>query len=343
MGYTPSFNGLNYGTRNVYGSEITTIKLAESLIDIYDVYIFILSLPENEEIIYNGVNYLNGHKLHNFKNIDIMIVVRYINYFIYFKNIAKKTFIWLHDVTVQPAYKGKILKDNGDNLLYNINKCFNKFIVLSEYHLQNNFQYIKLPLNKYHIINNIIDTKYYKSNIKIIKNRFIYTSDISRGLNLLLDCLIYIQNIIPDISLCVFRKNEFDENIINKLNKLNNVIIYGKETQEIVANEYLQSEYFFYPTHFYETFCNAAAEAQLYNTVCIYNNIGSLNTTINNRGLQINYDFNNNDYIKKTCIDVINLMNNYDLKQKYIKMGHEWAIKLDIKYIKKNWIELFNL
>ena len=106
MGYTPSFNGLNYGTRNVYGSEITTIKLAESLIDIYDVYIFILSLPENEEIIYNGVNYLNGHKLHNFKNIDIMIVVRYINYFIYFKNIAKKTFIWLHDVTVQPAYDG---------------------------------------------------------------------------------------------------------------------------------------------------------------------------------------------------------------------------------------------
>ena len=342
MVYAPSFNGKNYGNKKVYGSEITTIKLADSLTDIYNVYIFIFNLSQEDEIIYNNVHYLNIDKLYNFTNIDIMIIVRYINYFIYFKNIAKKTYIWLHDVTVQPAYKGIILESNGDNLLYNLNKSFNKIIVLSDYHLHNNLSYINLPRNKYFIINNIIDTSYYKPHIPIIKDRFIYTSDISRGLDLLLDCLLYIQNIIPTISLVVFRKNEFTDNIINKLNKLNNVILYDKETQDIVANEYLKAQYFFYPTHFSETFCNAAAEAQLYKTICIYNNIGSLGTTIDDRGLQINHDLNDIHYVEKTSKDVINLMNDTQKKNDYLIRGHEWAKKLDIKYVKNKWIDLFN-
>ena len=342
MGYSQPFNGKNYGNKNVYGSEISTIKLAESLTDVYDIYIFIFNLSKEDEIIYNKVNYLNMDKLYNFTNIDIMIIVRYINYFIYFKNIAKKTFIWLQDVIPHPAYKGITLESNGDNLLYNLNKSFNKIIVLSNYQLNNNLSYIDLPSNKYSIINNIINTTYYKSNIPIIKNRFIYTSDVSRGLDLLINCLLFIQNTIPDISLVVFRKNEFTNNIITKLNKLNNVIVYGKETQDTVANEFLQAEYFFYPTHFCETFCNSSAEAQLYNTVCIYNNMGSLNTTIGDRGLPINYDLDDIHYVEKTCSDVIDLMNDIEKKNDFITRGHEWAKNLDAKYIKCKWLDLFN-
>ena len=50
-----------------------------------------------------------------------------------------------------------------------------------------------------------------------------------------------MQNIIPDISLVVFRKDDFTESMRNKINKLNNVIVYGKENQQIVANEFLQA------------------------------------------------------------------------------------------------------
>ena len=79
-----SFNGANYAEK-IYGSEITTIKLAESLVDLYNVYIFV-NMELEDEIIYNDVHYLNIDKINNFKQIDIMIVaVRYINYFIYFK------------------------------------------------------------------------------------------------------------------------------------------------------------------------------------------------------------------------------------------------------------------
>ena len=57
MGYTPPFNGQNYGSQKVYGSEITSIKLAESMTDLYNVYMFVNGLDESEEIIYNGVNF----------------------------------------------------------------------------------------------------------------------------------------------------------------------------------------------------------------------------------------------------------------------------------------------
>ena len=343
MGYSPPFNGENYKNRKVYGSEITTIKLAESLSDLYNVFIFIANLNNNEEIIYNNVNYVNKNKLVDFELLDIMIVVRYINYFIDFKNYATKTYIWLHDVTVQPSYKGIIFNNNGDELLYNLRDNYNKLIVLSDYHFNNNFEYVKLPRDKYIIIPNMIDFSYYNINIKTIKNKFIYTSDVARGLDLLLDCLIYIQNFIPDIILSVFRSHEFTTNITNKLKLLNNVKVFGKESQQVVANEYLSSEYFFYPTNFVETFCNCAAEAQLYHCVCIYNAIGSLSTTIGDRGLAINYNINNNDYIEKTCRQVMELMNNKPQKIDYIVRGHKYAKTLNITNIKKNWIDLFNM
>ena len=341
MGYTPPFNGQNYGSQKVYGSEITSIKLAESMTDLYTVYMFVNGLDESEEIIYNGVHYLNKNRLHTFENIDIMIVVRYINYFIYFKNIANKTFIYLHDVTVQPSYNGVILHNNGDQFLYNLRDIYDKLVVLSEYHFNNNYNYIGIDKSKYTIIPNILDTSFYKPHVEKIKNSFIYMSDISRGFDILLDCLIYIQKYIPDISLVVFRSHEFTDTIKAKIKLLNNTTIYGKESQAKIAEECLKAEYFFYPTNFAETFCNCAAEAQLYHCICIYNNIGALNTTIGNRGLQINYSINDIDYVEKTCNDVMDLMKNKQKKMDYILRGHHWAKHLDIKYIKNMWLDLF--
>ena len=338
MGYAPSFNGANYSSKHIYGSELTCIKLAESLVNNFNVVIFVAGLKESDEILHNGVYYFNKDKINNYKHIDIMIVVRYINYFIYYKNIAKKTFIWMHDVTVQPSYDGKILYSNGDNFLYNLKDSYDKLIVLSQYHLHNNFEYIKLPISKYVIIPNMLDTSYYKDNIDKIKNSFIYMSDISRGFSILLDCLIYIQKIIPDISLTVFRNHEFDDEIKNKIKKLKNVKSYSKASQQIIANECLKSEYFFYPTNFYETFCNCAAEAQLYKCVCIYNPIGGLTSTINDRGFSIPYNINDIDYIENTCNDVIKLMNDQSKKNDFIERGHLWAKSLDIELIKDKWL-----
>ena len=345
MGYTPSFNGVNYGSKKVYGSEITTIKLAEALSPIYNVYIFVNGLSEEDEIVCKGVQYYNSYKLREFQRIDIMIIVRYINFFIYYKNIAKKTFIWYHDVTAQPSYDGKILYSNGDNYLYNLQDSYEKIIVLSNYHLHNNLNYIGIPQNKYKIIPNMIDTRYYymyNKTSNIIRNKFIYMSDISRGFDILLDCLIYIQKEFPDISLTVFRKHEFTDNIKDKIKLLNNYTVYGKESQDTIAKECLTADFFFYPTNFQETFCNCAVEAQLYECICIYNDIGSLSTTIDHRGLKILHNINDVDYYEKTCKDVINLMYDENKKKYYREKGHSWAVNLNTNKTRQKWLDLFS-
>ena len=339
MGYSEGFTGQNYNSKKIYGSEISALKLAESLTDIYEVYIFV-NIYENEEIKYNGVTYLNLFKINTFPKFDIMIILRYINYFIYFKNNALKTFIWIQDTIINPAYNGLLIEKSASSLIYNLQPHINGLICLSKWHIQNVQNVLYPSLFPIHLIENPLDFKYYKPNISIVKNRFIYMSDPNRGLTILLDCLLYIQNYIPDISLTVFRNHEFTDEIQHKLSKLNNTFIYGKEPQEKIAEECLQAEYFFYPTNFMETFCCCAAEAQLYHCVCIYNNIGGLSSTIADRGLAINYDINNIDYIENTCKDVMELMKNEEKKNEYLTKGFEWTKNLNINVIKNRWLKL---
>ena len=341
MGYSEGFNGQNYNSKNVFGSEISALKLAESLTDIYDVYIFV-NINEEDEKKYNGVSYLNLFKINTFHKFDIMIVVRYINYFIYFKNNAYKTFIWIHDTIINPAYNGLLIEKTASSLIYNLQPHINGLICLSDWHIQNIYNTLETRIFPIHLIENSLDFKYYKPNIPIKKNSFIYMSNPDRGLTILLDCLLYIQNYIPDISLTVFRSNEFTDEIRAKLSKLNNTIVYEKESQEKIANECLQAEYFFYPTNFMETFCCCATEAQLYHCVCIYNNIGGLSSTIADRGLSINYDINDIDYVEKTCKNVMELMKNEIKKKDYLNRGHLWAKNLNIDFIKHKWLSIFS-
>ena len=58
------------------------------------------------------------------------------------KILLKKHLFGWHDVTVQPAYDGKLLHSNGDNFLYNLRDSYDKLIVLSDYHFKNNYDYI---------------------------------------------------------------------------------------------------------------------------------------------------------------------------------------------------------
>ena len=341
MGYSQPFNGKNYHQQNVFGSEINAIKLAESLTDIYDIYIF-TNIPDSQEITYNNVTYLHLFKINNFISFDILIIVRYINYFLYFNHKSTKTFLWVCDTIINPYYEGLRITNNAANLIYNTQDKINKYIFLSDWHISNSMQLISFNNSQYTTIYNPLDLSYYKPNIPIISNRFIYMSDPSRGLSILLDCLIYIQQSIPTISLTVFRSHEFTNIIQEKLKLLNNTVIYGKESQQVIAYECLQAEYFFYPTDFYETFCNCAAEAQLYHTICIYNPIGGLTTTIDDRGLVIPYNLEQPDYTQKTSELVIQLMNNPLQKKIYLEKGYEWAKQLNINTIKHKWLDLFN-
>lgn len=347
MGITPPFNGLNYHNRNVFGSENSAIKLAESMTDKYNVLVFVWNIENrNEQIFHKNVYYLDSKHINNFKCIDIMIILRYINYFIYFRNLAKKTYLWIEDLIINPIYNRERLPDQAINLLDNVSHNINSLICLSEFHKQNlndvfdNHNYTNnLPIIT---IPNPMELIYYKDNIPKIKNRFIYVSAPNRGLDVLLECYAIIKEKVKSCSLIIFRKNDIDENLLNKIKNLEDITLFDKVSHEELANEMLKSEYFFYPTRFDETFCNCAAEAQLYKCICIYNNTGSLNTTIGDRGLEINIIDNDiEEYKIRATEEIIKLMDNEQQKNDYIKRGHEWAKTLDINIIKNTWENLF--
>ena len=193
----------------------------------------------------------------------------------------------------------------GKNLIHNVQHLIKGVICVSEWQRNNVMTVYDLPELNYHIIPIPIDTTFYKKDIHIITNSFIYMQSPDRGLELLLDCLLELQVHIPNISLTVFRKNEFTESIHYKLGKLNHTTIYGKVSQDELAGHCMRAEYFFYPTAFNETFCCCAAEAQLYNTVCIYGATGALTTTIGDRGLPILYSINSPDYVTLVTKDLI--------------------------------------
>jgi glycosyltransferase involved in cell wall biosynthesis len=344
-GYTPPYNGSNYKTQNVYGSDMNIIRIGELMANKYNfnVYIWLFGLQQsNMELTYNGVHYIDASKLNNFnKQIDIMIVNRYLNYFIHFKSKAIKTFLYIQDMCPNYMYNGKELSDYGSNVMYNIcnNTIINGIICISDWQKQNVLTHFDISSTPIHIIGNGINSPVPSKNLnKIITNRFIYCSDPNRGLSLFLDCIIKLQIHIHDCSIVIFRSSEFDENIRNKLKLIKNKTVYDKVSHDVVIQEFIKADIWFYPTTFLETFCNCAAEAQLYNTICVYNNIGALNTTIGNRGISLNT--NESNYIQYAVNNLLKLIYNKELKQKLRYIGYEWASQIIFEKKIEEWYKL---
>lgn len=339
MGYCTPFNGLNYNDKKLFGTELTVLKVCNLLSKIYDITIY-NDISLEEECEHNNIKYKRFFKLNTeIEDIDLVIVVRYINFFTYISCPDKtKVVLWLHDIVCQSSYEGIQFYQYSKHLLNNIKHKINKVVCVSEFHKKFINDFYKLDDNYVSYIYNGITNYTLDKSISKIKNRFIYVSGLDRGLSNLIDYLIILQKTFPDISLVFFKNEELTDDLKIKLLKLANVTSYSASSHYKVIEEFQKSEYFLYPTHFTETFCCAAAEAQLYNNVCIYNKIGSLDNIISDRGLALGFDFD------KNILDIINLINNESQKQKYIEDGYNWASKYtyDNDLIKNEWVTQLN-
>ena len=340
MGYSEGFNGINYNLKKLYGSELSCLKLCEILNDTYDITIY-SNISKEDEIEHNKIKYKQLFKINgDITNYDIVIVYRYINFFLYCSCPSKiKIILWLSDLVINYYYNGIILDDYAKHLLYNVKDKINNIICLSKFH-KSNVKNVYNNCLKDEDINIIYYPIEYKineneSDIKKIKNRFIFMSSLDRGFDVLLDYLIELQKYVSNISLVFFRNEKLTNELKLKLGKINNVISFGTVDNLKVVEECKKAEFFLYPTTFLETFCCCAAEAQLYNTICIYNKIGSLNDIIDDRGLILSNNFQEN------ITNILDLMSNNKLKQIFIEKGYNWAKKLsDSNNLKKEWMKV---
>jgi len=343
-GYSDPFNGKNYEERNVYGSEICAIKLCEQFTNKYTVFVFCMC---KEEIIHNGVRYQHISKYEEFQNlypVDILIVSRFIHFFLEFQCLAKKVYYLLHDARVHNYWRNESLINCGSPIFHNLVTNFNKIICVSNWHKQYFCNFVKVPQKYVSIIPNGYESKNFDINFsKKKKNRFIYCSDPDRGLIILLKMFPKILKLFPDATLDIYFDKIQNKTIQDLIDKTGDHIKFrGKLKQSELAKELCKSDIWFYPNIYsHETFCLSALEAMAGGNLVIARKYSGLVQTIGNGGILI--DEHTPEKFEIESLKIIKeVLNNPEKKRNYQNLAIKRASIYKWERISKIWYSLFN-
>lgn len=198
-----------------------------------------------------------------------------------------------------------------------------------------------------------------------VKNRFIYSSFPDRGLLELLMMWPRIIDAHPDATLHIYTdvenewvnrvQPELIQLVKQKLLELKNgkygVTYCGWVTKTALADAWKQTEYWFYPCTFKETFCLTALEAAISKTVVITNDLAALQNTVGDRGLIIPGDASTVEWQTTAIKKLLELMGGRggggeaveNAKEKYIQRNYEWASKLSWKNQAMQLLDYFTM
>lgn len=364
-GFGP-WTGSDILVKGVGGSETYIIEMARHIQKSghYNVIVF-CKTPNEEHTVFEDVEYIHLNKFHHFiKNtfVDTCIISRFSEYIpVAIKGQAQNIHLVLHDlgpsgivIPIHPKLK-RIF-------------CLSEWHV--EYFLQSfpQFKDITVPFyygidtNKFNNERQIQDQMEddIKSNIKMeiyesitkVPNKFIYSSFPNRGLYQLLQMWPKIVERFPDASLHIYSDinghwvnsvapllmvkvrdllEEYKQSEINNGNKLN-IHYYGWVSKSELACAWLDSEYWFYPCTFMETFCLTAVEAALSKTLAISNGLAALQNTIGSRGICIEGDASTEEWQNRAVNALFEIMGPSNeaknRKDELIEMNYNWASKM---------------
>ena len=343
-----AFNGADYsGKRGVRGSEIALINLAENLTSAYDVFVGGSAIKEGA---HNNVTYFGAGKIDTFlahAEVEVLIVHRYIHYFLEYKNAAHKTFIWLQDVGPIPHWNGVGLPSAGKPFLHNIANKINSIVCLSDPHILEFNKFYELPENKIHKIGNgLINVEHFDKDIEKISNRFVYSSLPERGLNILLDWFPEIKRELPDAELHVFTDLDITPNDMSpdelrkKMEAIEGVTFRGKVSNEVMLDEFMKADVWLYPNIFFETFCTCALEAQAAGCIVVMRKYGALEEVVSDRGILIDGDPHTQEFKDEAIKKMLNVLKNKEKKKNLQKQAREWALQKTWANRSLEWIEL---
>jgi glycosyltransferase involved in cell wall biosynthesis/tetratricopeptide (TPR) repeat protein len=332
-----------FSNKKAYGSEICAVNLAKQLSASYRV--FVVSHDNiNAEI--DGVIYCNNESfakfmeekdMHNGKEkvIDVLILSRYIHYFVDYAYKARKTLLWLHDVEIGGGYGGKSFGYLLKPMLKNVLPIIDNVVVLSQWHREFMGKEFGIPENKMRVVGNGTTAKVEGIDMnKKIAGKFIWTSSFVRGLERCVDYFHLIKKKMPNAVLHIFREYDGFEHLVDKWDYIK---FYGKVDNERVVEEFKTASVWFYPTQFLETYCISALEAQANGCLCVCTNIGSLTNVVADRGYLFGTDVMQN---KEQCVEFLMDCLKKD-NTEIIRKGMEFARGREWEHVKEEWIELF--
>ena len=337
VGYAPIDEKVNYG------SEIALLNLARQLKNHYSVHIFGDNISRDFEL--EGISIKNARSFREFSlntEIDIIIVSRYLNAFIYNTLTARKIFIWVHDILFQSSFNGQTLPNNGLDFYNNISHKVDGIIVLSEYHKTVIRQTYNISENKIHIIGNAINTEAFSQDIQRHKYKFIYTSYPNRGLDMLLKIFPLIRTEFPTAELYIYRDHStFTPAQLEEIGKTDYIFAPGFMKNEDLIREFQSSNIWLYPTNFVETYCISALEAQMAGCLCITTPLGSLSEIVGSRGVLVEGDYGTENYINN-ILKSVRIHLDSDIYKNKVRRSREWASIQNWKSISEKWITLFS-
>jgi glycosyltransferase involved in cell wall biosynthesis len=152
-------------------------------------------------------------------------------------------------------------------------------------------KYFNLDKNKAFISRNGVNLSLFQDNsIKRDRYRLIYSSEPARGLDVLLDIFPKVKKDFPQLSLYIFSDYEFygqakgsayeEYKHVFEKTKQPGIHNLGNIKQTDLAKEFLRSYIFAYPTHFEETSCISAIEAQAAGVPVLTTRLAALPETV---------------------------------------------------------------
>jgi len=335
------WSGSSILKEGVGGSETYVIELARYIQKSNKYNVIVFCNCKNE--IFEDVEYRYITDFFNFSKENIIehcIISRYSEYVPFaLKSHIKNVYFVAHDLL-------------PTGIIFPIDPKLKNIFCLSEWH-SNQFK------NIFPQLENIITTFYYGVDIELFdfkntkKNcKFIYSSFPHRGLLHLLKLWPTIIKKYSYASLYIHSDIYGDwvnenatqhmievKNLLNELLKdMNNNIYYmGWTSKQILSQSWQSADVWFYPCIFKETFCLTALEAAISKTLVVTNNLAALQNTVNDRGVIIPID-NNNDNVILTdewCNNALeklfDILDNRNKRDFYVNKNYEWAKNLTWK------------
>lgn len=317
------------------GSEIMAINLSEMVAKRgYRVILFghFLDTISNVDYqgVWNGVEYFD-YTLYNMfiekYYVDYLIVSRWSSNLVYYDNI-ENVYLWVHDVYPQDAQY--IFQTHPNK--------FKGILCVSEWQRHQNIKEYKLPENMVYLTSNAIFMERFKNRVSKIPHRFIWTSDIFRGLEYAVDMFKSIKIRYPDSVFKIFgRRCNLSTELSEEISAIPDVEFHDRVSQEKLTEELQLSEVWLYPNNFEETYCISAVEAAAANCLICCNSHAGLLTTVGGRGAVIE-----GAYDKNKLLEVLyNTLDNPERHQKLISEGLEYAYSQDFERVVESFIKRF--
>lgn len=331
------FHGLSLEERPLGGTETAIIRLAEALDELgHEVFVVTnFKNPPKTKPAYIPIKYL-----HQVGYADVFIIARgWREVFFLFQNRIryKKCYFWTGD-----AFDNQHTYGIGDPRFY---KNIDGLFPVSEWQAKTLCESSGFPWDKIFILRNGIKLAYFEGKEEKRHKRLIYSSTPYRGLIYLPEIYWELKRRHQDLELYVYSSMSiwshqwppsagYDKDFqhtFEQLKSLPGCHVKNNILQKQLAREFMKSTILTYPSHFKESSCITAMEAQAGGCAIVTSHLAALPETVGDAGILITAPVGTAEYKDKFVEACDKILSDKELFQKLSKNGLERSRHFDWK------------